>query len=131
MTGNREKPWSYPRLRRGYVTPELISGTVLVSVVIAVADETGGITDVFGITIASVLVFWATQVFVITIALQGMRGDDAPVQLSASLNAAIRRAKGLLFAAVRRCFSCWSDWYSVSTKEQSHTGAPCGSGSFC
>lgn len=100
MSGDSSKSWSYLRLRHGYVTPELISGTVLVSVVIAVADERGGIVDVFAITIASVLVFWGTQIFVLTVALQGTRGDDEPVHLAESFRVAFRRSRGLLLAAI-------------------------------
>jgi hypothetical protein len=100
MAEDRDRPWDFPRIRRGYLTPELISGTVLVSVVIAVADERDGIRDVFAVTVASVLVFWATQVFVTTIAHQRLRKDDEPIRLRESVAAGLRRARGLLLAAV-------------------------------
>jgi hypothetical protein len=92
--------WSYRQLRRGFVTRELISGTVLVSVVIAVADESNGILDVFVITIASVLVFWMTEVFAEAVAIQGLRDQDEPIPLRESLRTALRRSKGLLYAGI-------------------------------
>ncbi|MEF2978603.1 hypothetical protein [Subtercola sp. YIM 133946] len=92
--------WSSRRLRRSFVTPELISGTILVSVVIAVADENNGVADVFAITVLSVLVFWATQVFIVTIAVQGLRGDEEAVSVSKSFRIAINRSFGLLLAAI-------------------------------
>ncbi len=92
--------WSYRRLRRSFVTPELISGTILVSVVIAVADESNGILDVFTITVLSALVFWATQVFIITVAVQGVRSDEEAVSLRRSFGIALSRSFGLLLAAV-------------------------------
>jgi hypothetical protein len=100
MAEDRERPWDFPRIRQGYLTPELISGTVLVSVVIAVADERDGIRDVFAVTVASVFVFWSTQIFVTTIALQRRRGDDEPIRLRESAAIAFRRASGLLLAAI-------------------------------
>ncbi|MFF1875897.1 hypothetical protein [Kitasatospora herbaricolor] len=92
--------FSYRRLRRGLVTPELVSGTVLVSVVIAVADESGGVADVLAITLASMVVFWVTQVFILTIAAQQQRRDSDPVSLAGSLRFAVHRSNGLLLAAV-------------------------------
>jgi|GEM_PF-1896140 len=90
---------SYTRLRRGFVSPELVSGTVLVSVVIAVADESGGILDVVVATVASQIVFWATQIFILTIAVQQRRDDDEAVSIRRSLTFAVRRSNGLLLAA--------------------------------
>ena len=95
-----EGPWSFPRMRRGFVTAELISGTVLVSVVIAVANEGDGILDVFSITVLSALVFWLIQVYVVTIAVQATRSEKDDVRLRKSLRFAIRRSNGLLLAAV-------------------------------
>lgn len=99
-TPPRAPTWSYQNLRRGFVTAELISGTVLVSVVIAVADERNGIADVFVTTILSVLVFWVTQVFVVAVAVQGVRSDEEAISLRRTFRMAVRRSNGLLVAAV-------------------------------
>jgi len=88
------------RLRRSLISPELISGTVLVSVVIAVADESNGILDVFAITVLTVVVFWVTEVFVHTVAAQRRRSDQEPVGVRRSLQVALHEARGLLFAAI-------------------------------
>jgi hypothetical protein len=92
--------WTAFRLRRSFVTPELISGTILVSVVIAVADESGGIFDVFATTVLSVIVFWATQVFIVSIAVQGLRSEEEPISVRNSLRIALGRSYGLLLAAI-------------------------------
>ena len=93
-------PWSTGSLRRRFITTELVSGTVLVSMVIAVADESGGILDVFAITILSLLVFWLTEVFAHTVAAQRRRGDTDEVSLSASIRAALADSWGLLLAGI-------------------------------
>jgi hypothetical protein len=94
------KPWSTGNLRRRFITPELVSGAVLVSVVIAVADEAGGILDVFTITILSLLVFWATEVFADTVAAQRRRPDTDPVSVRASIRTAMADSRGLLYAGI-------------------------------
>lgn len=93
-------PWSTAALRQRFITPELVSGSVLVCVVIAVADEEGGILDVFAITLCSVLVFWATEVFAHTVAAQRPRQDTDTVRISVSLRSAIEDSQGLLLAGV-------------------------------
>jgi len=100
MSAAKSSRWSEQELRRRFISPELISGIVLVSVVIAVADRNGGIRGVFAITVATVLVFWATEVFAYTIAAQRPRGDDERVQLRQSLHYALGEAQGFLFAGV-------------------------------
>ena len=70
---------------------------MLVSVIIAVADESRGISEVLTITIASMVVFWATDVFVQAVVAEGRRPDE-PIHLLASMRVALHRAKGLLFA---------------------------------
>lgn len=100
MDAGSARPWSSAWLRREFVTQELISGTVLVSVVIAVADEAGGILDVFAITLLSVLIFWATEVFAHTIAAQRRRPDTETVRVGASVRRAVRDSRGLLFAGI-------------------------------
>jgi hypothetical protein len=95
-----ESRWTVARLRREFVTPELTSGTVLVSVVIAVADESNGIFDVFAITVLSVLVFWATEVFAHTLSDQRRRDDDEKVRLGQSILAAVHHSRGLLIAGI-------------------------------
>jgi len=94
------KRWSTAWLRREFITQELISGTVLVSVVIAVADEAGGIFDVFAITLFSVLIFWATEVFAHTVAAQRRRPDTESVQVRASIRSAMKDSRGLLLAGI-------------------------------
>ncbi len=84
--------------RRNIVTPQFVSGTVLVSVVISVADESRGLVNVFTITAVSMLVFWATDVFVQGLAAEG-REPDEPIHLRVSTRIALHRAKGLLLAA--------------------------------
>lgn len=88
------------RLRHDFVTPQLVSGTVLVSVVIAVADEGGGILDVFAITILSVMVFWATDVYVQTVVAQRRRRDEDPVRVGDSFRTALHKSRGFLLAAI-------------------------------
>ncbi|WP_157109274.1 hypothetical protein [Cryobacterium arcticum] len=92
--------WSTASLRRRFISPELISGSVLVCVVIAVADEGGGILDVFAITLLSVLVFWATEVFAYTVAAQRKRPDAETVRVAASVRGALVESEGLLLAGV-------------------------------
>jgi hypothetical protein len=85
--------------RRNFVTPQFVSGTVLVGVIISVADESRGLVDVFTITVVSVIVFWATDVFVQALAAEGALPDE-PVHVLDSMRFALHRAKGLLYAAV-------------------------------
>jgi hypothetical protein len=87
-------------LRHGLITPELVSGIVLVSVFVAVADQNDGVLDVFAITVISVLVFWFTEVFAHTVAEQRRRAADEPVDLGRSLRLALHKSRGFLFAAV-------------------------------
>jgi hypothetical protein len=94
------KSWSTGNLRRQFITTELVSGAVLVSVVIAIADESGGILDVFAITVLSLLVFWATEVFAHTVAAQRRRPDTDPVSVRASIRAAMADSRGLLYAGI-------------------------------
>lgn len=100
MDVDSTKRWSTGRLRREFISQELVSGTVLVSVVIAVADESGGILDVFAITLLSVLVFWATEVFALTVAAQRRRPDTETVRVRASVRAALTDSRGLLLAGI-------------------------------
>lgn len=100
MKTPRTGPWSEAGIRRRFISPELVSGIVLVSVVIAVANPGGGIGDVFAITILSTLVFWATEVFAHTVAAQRRRSNEEPVQLMVSLQFALKESRGFLYAAV-------------------------------
>ncbi|WP_146073420.1 hypothetical protein [Cryobacterium sp. N22] len=100
MDAETVRPWSSAWLRREFITQELISGTVLVSVVIAVADEAGGILDVFAITLVSMLIFWATEVFAHTIAAQRRRPDTETVHVRASVRSALKDSRGLVFASI-------------------------------
>jgi hypothetical protein len=68
---------------------------VLVTVVIAVADESNGIFDVFAITVLSMLVFWATEVFVDTITAQRRRSDDDDIHLGESIREGFSQSTGL------------------------------------
>lgn len=92
--------WSTGDVRRRFITTELVSGTVLVSVVIAIADESGGILDVFGITVLSLLVFWFTEVFAHTVAAQRRRRDTDVLSVRASVRTALFDSRGLLLAGV-------------------------------
>ena len=100
VAADKGSPWSTGNLRRRYITPELVSGTVLVSVVIAVADESGGILDVFAITVLSLLVFWLTEVFAHTVAAQRRRRDTDMLSLRTSIRAALVDSRGLLLAGI-------------------------------
>jgi hypothetical protein len=82
----------------------VVSGTVLVSVVIAVADEENGIFDVFAVTVLSVLVLWFTDVYVQTVAAQRRRSDEETVRLATSVRIALHKARGFLIAAVPPLF---------------------------
>ncbi|MCS5718400.1 hypothetical protein N1027_09645 [Herbiconiux sp. CPCC 205763] len=94
------EPLSTASLRHDFVTPQLVSGTVLVNVVIAVADESSGILDVFAITILSVLVFWSTDVYVQTVSDQRRHTDEEPVRIGASLRIALHKSRGFLLAGI-------------------------------
>ncbi len=85
--------------RRNFVTPQFVSGTVLVSVVIAVADESRGTSEVLTITAISMLVLWSTDVFVQSVVAEGRRPDEA-IHLLVSMRLALHRSKGLLLATV-------------------------------
>jgi hypothetical protein len=88
------------RLRRDFLTPEFISGTVLVSVVIAIANQSDGLGAVFLITLATMVAFWITEFFAHVIAVQGVRHDHEFINLKASFRAAFRHSIGFLLAAV-------------------------------
>jgi hypothetical protein len=92
--------WSMHRLRHGLVTPELVSGTVLVSVVIAVANDSGRLLDTIGVTIVSMLVLWLSQVYIIGISVQGARPEGEPIHLRSSIRFAFQRSVGLLYATI-------------------------------
>ena len=105
MTGRTESappdgPWSLHHLRHGLVTPELLSGTVLVSVVVAVANDSGRLLDTMGVTIVSMLVLWISQVYIVAIAAQGARPEGEPIRLRRSIRDAFQRSAGLLYASV-------------------------------
>jgi hypothetical protein len=91
--------WSTERLRREIVTPSLVTGTVLVSVFIAVADEDNGIGDVFAVTLLSVFVYWVTEVYVYTITALS-RDDTGTLDWRTSLRAALRKSRGFLLAGL-------------------------------
>src|SRR6187431_828424 len=88
------------RLRRDFITPEFISGTVLVSVVIAIANPRDGLGAVFLITLATMVAFWITEFFAHVIAVQGNRHDHELINLRASFRAAFRHSIGFLLSAV-------------------------------
>lgn len=100
MSSSQPNRWTADRIRREFITSELISGTVLVTVVIAIADESNGIFDVFAITLLSLLVFWVTDVFVHTVAGQRRRADNDSIHITASLRTALHEARGLLIAGI-------------------------------
>ena len=100
MDAHTKEPWSVARLRRRFITQELVSGSVLVSVVIAVANEDGGILVVFAITLLSVAIFWATEVFAHTVAAQRRRPDTERVSVRVSVRRAVTDSEGLLLAGI-------------------------------
>lgn len=81
------------------VTADLISGTILVSVFIAAADEAGVRLNVLGTTTVSMLIIWLSQVFVVVIALEGRASGKSP-QVGRTIRTGFRRSTGLLVAAV-------------------------------
>ena len=99
MTGIEPGSGDLPEIKKRIATPDLISGTILVSVFIAAADEADARLDVFGTTTISMLVVWVSQVFVLFIALEGRRAS-ASVETLRTVKAGIRRSTGLLIAAV-------------------------------
>ncbi|MBX0300889.1 hypothetical protein K2F54_12975 [Cryobacterium sp. 1639] len=100
MHADTGKPWTTATLRRRFITTELVSGAVLVSVVIAVADESGGILDVFAITVLSLIIFWLTEVFAHTVAAQRRRRDTDVLSVRSSVRAAVADSRGLLLAGI-------------------------------
>jgi hypothetical protein len=95
-----DERWArYKRFRHSIVTPELIYGTIIVSAVIVVADDDESDLDVFGITLATMLVFWAAHVFAVTVASHGMR-NGREVRLREAFRSAVKHSNGLLYAAV-------------------------------
>jgi hypothetical protein len=95
-----DRPWSMHHLRHGLVTPELLSGTVLVSVVIAVSDDSGRSLNTLGVTIVSMLVLWISQVYIVAIAVQGARAEGEPIRVWESIRFAFGRSVGLLYATI-------------------------------
>jgi hypothetical protein len=89
----------YARIRHRLVTPELIYGTIISSAVIAVADDDQSDLDVFGLTLATMLVFWAAHVFAVTVASHGMR-NGREIPLPEAFRSAIDHSYGLLLAAI-------------------------------
>jgi hypothetical protein len=83
--------------RRNFVTPQFVSGTVLVSVIIAVAAQSRDVVEVLKVTVVSMLAFWATDVFVQAVVAEGRRPDE-PIHLRGSVRVALHRSKGLLYA---------------------------------
>lgn len=99
MTDDRGESFS-AALRRRFISPEVVSGIVLVSVVISIADQNDGVFDVFAITLASLLVFWFTEVFAHTVAVQRSRRPGDRVEIAASIRTALHKSRGFLFAGV-------------------------------
>ncbi|HEY9423227.1 MAG TPA: hypothetical protein VIP54_00405 [Microterricola sp.] len=91
-------PWW--RRRRELVTPELISGTVLVSAVIAVADESGHALSTTGVTVVTMLVLWVSQFYIVAIASQARRPAGEPVHPARSVRVGLEGSVGLLIATL-------------------------------
>jgi hypothetical protein len=95
-----DERWArYRSIRHAIVTPELIYGTIIVSAVIVVADDDQSDLDVFGITLATMLVFWAAHVFAVTVASHGMR-NGREIGLGEAFKSAVSHSHGLLLAAI-------------------------------
>ncbi|RZU65580.1 hypothetical protein EV379_1914 [Microterricola gilva] len=92
------RPWW--QRRRELVTPELISGTVLVSAVIAVADESGRAITTTGVTVITMLVLWVSQFYIVAIASQARRPAGEPVHPARSIRVGLDGSVGLLIATV-------------------------------
>ncbi len=92
------QPWW--RRRRELVTPELISGTVLVSAVIAVADESGHAISTTGVTVITMLVLWVSQFYIVAIAAQARRPAGEPVHPTRSIRVGLDGSVGLLIATL-------------------------------
>lgn len=95
---NEVRPWW--RRRRELVTPELISGTVLVSAVIAVADESGHAISTTGVTVITMLVLWVSQFYIVAIAAQARRPAGEPVHPARSIRVGLEGSVGLLIATL-------------------------------
>lgn len=92
------RPWW--RRRRELVTPELISGTVLVSAVVAVADESGHAISTTGVTVITMLVLWVSQFYIVAIAAQARRPAGEPVHPGRSIRVGLDGSVGLLIATL-------------------------------
>jgi hypothetical protein len=84
---------------RTWITPELISGTVWVSVVVAIADEQDGIFEVFLVTLATIVVFWLTEVFAMAIAAEARHRDEPP-RIGRSILNSMGRSSGFLLSGI-------------------------------
>jgi hypothetical protein len=93
------QPSRWQRIRHALVTPELIYGTIISSAVIAVADDDDSDFDVFVVTIATMLVFWAAHVFAIAVANHGKR-DGKIIGIGQAFGDGVHHSKGLLYASI-------------------------------
>lgn len=89
----------HPRPRRRGITADLISGTILVSVFIAVADEADARLAVLGVTAVSMLVVWLSQVFVVAITMESGWVGRSPA-VTPVIKGGFQRSNGILIAAV-------------------------------
>ena len=87
-------------IERRLVTSDAIYGLILFSALIAVAsDDHGNSVEVFLVSGASLVVFWAAHVYAGTIANHGAKAEDHD-RLGVSFRAAIGHASGMLYAAI-------------------------------
>lgn len=90
---------TYQRWRRRIVTPEMIYGTLLVSSVIAVADDEEPDWVVLFFVVLSAVVFYIAHVFAGTIGHQGDE-DERAVPLRRAIAHSVTHSAGILYAAV-------------------------------
>lgn len=97
----RPLDWSrLHRFRRVIVTPELIYGTIIVSAVIVVAEGDATDAEIFGISLVTMLVFWASHVFAVAVATHGKTDEGQEIGLRAAFRTALSRSYGLLYSAL-------------------------------
>jgi hypothetical protein len=84
------------RVRERVVTPDAVYGLILFSALIgAVDDDDSEALEVLGVSVASLVIFWAAHVFAGTIA-----GHGADRRLGEALRRAIGHSAGMLYAAI-------------------------------
>jgi hypothetical protein len=89
----------FRRLRQELVTPESIYGTILVSALIALAEENENDFDTMWVVVVTSFVFWIAHVFAATVANHGKRNGEE-IAIGDAFSLAVRHSAGLLTSAM-------------------------------